>query len=277
MSSKKHRSGPKVLVYDIETAPILGSVWQLWDQNVALNQINKDWHVLSWGAKWLDDTKTIHDKNRRPEIMYMDQRKAKNVEDDRKLLEGIWKLLDEADIVITQNGKKFDEKKLNARFIISGMKPPSSYKHIDTLQLAKKHFGFTSNKLEYMADKVNTRYKKLKHETFSGFELWKECLIGNQKAWKEMERYNKHDVLSLEELYTHMIPWDTSINFNVYHDSETNKCTCGSTEFARNGFAYTSTGKFQRYTCKECGAETKDAKNAFSEEKAASLKRPGKR
>jgi len=56
----------------------------------------------------------------------MDQRYAKNIEDDSGILREIWKMLDEADIVITQNGRKFDQKKLNARFILNGFKPPSS-------------------------------------------------------------------------------------------------------------------------------------------------------
>ncbi len=254
---------PKVLVYDIETAPLLGYVWGLWENNVALNQIHSDWHILSWSAKWLGDGP---DK-----VMYMDQRNAKNIEDDSTLLMGIWKLLDEADVVITQNGKNFDQKKLNARFIMQGFQPPSSYKHIDTKQIASKIFKFSSNKLEYMSDKLNVTYKKQKHEKFSGFELWSECLKGNLEAWKEMEKYNKYDVLALEELYHKLIPWDNSINFNVYHDQETNVCKCGSTSFIKNGYYYTSNGKYQRHRCKGCGAETRDKENLFSKEKRASL------
>src|SRR5271154_973437 len=178
---------PRVLLFDIETAPMLGYVWSLWENNIALNQLYKDWSVLSWSAKWLEDPP---DK-----IMYADQRSAKNVEDDKNILKQIWKLLDKADIVIAQNGRAFDHKKLNARFVLNGMKPPSTYKIIDTLLIAKKHFAFTSNKLEYMSDKLCTKYKKLKHKEFPGFEMWLECLAGNKKAWKEMELYNKHDVL----------------------------------------------------------------------------------
>jgi hypothetical protein len=263
---KGPKQGPKVLVYDIETAPILGYVWQLWDQNVGLNQIKTDWYVLSWGAKWLNSNPKS--------IMYMDQRNVKNIENDKNILEHIWRLLDEADIVITQNGKQFDQKKLNARFILNGMQPPSSYKHIDTLQIAKRHFGFSSNKLEYMADKINKKYKKLKHETFSGFELWKECLAGNIKAWKEMERYNKHDVLSLEELYTKLIPWDNTINFNLYRDDLINICKCGNDKFESKGYAYTAAGRYKRFRCTKCGAEIKNRKNEFSKDKKDSLK-PG--
>lgn len=255
----------KVLIFDIETAPMLGYIWGLFDQTVALNQLKNDWYILSWSAKWLFDA---------PEnVMYQDQRKAKNIEDDSKLLKRIWELLDEADVVITQNGKHFDVKKLNARFIQNGFPPPSSFRHIDTYQIAKAKFGFTSNKLEYMTDKLCTVYKKLKHAKFSGFELWKQCLSGNIEAWKEMEVYNKYDVLSLEELYTILAPWDTSINFNVFHDELEHQCNCGCTEFSRRGFKYTNTGKFHRLICDNCGAEYSDKTNLLSKEKKKSLRK----
>jgi hypothetical protein len=192
----------------------------------------------------------------------------------RKRKDGIWNLLNEADVVITQNGKNFDQKKLNARFILQGFQPPGSYKHIDTKQIASKHFGFTSNRLEYMTDKLCVKYKKLKHKKFPGHEMWVECLKGNLEAWKEMELYNKHDVLALEELYTKLIPWDNSINFNLYHDEEDHVCKCGSTTFIKNGFYYTSSGKFQKHKCKSCGAEHRDKQNLFTKEKRASLKMP---
>lgn len=259
------KTGPKILVFDIETSPILGYVWGLWDQNVALNQIHSDWHVLSWSAKWLGDPPS--------KTMYADSRNNKNLEDDSKLLKGIWALLDEADVVITQNGISFDQKKLNARFVLNGMKPPSSFKHIDTLRLAKKHFAFTSNKLEYMTDKLNKKYKKLKHAKFAGFSLWKECLAGNQDAWKEMEKYNRYDVLALEELYNTLIAWEKNVNFDVYRDDEDHVCTCGSTSFKRNGYAYTATGKFQRYACLSCGKEHRSKENLLTKEKKKSLSR----
>lgn len=255
----------KVLVLDIETAPMLGYVWGLWDNNVALNQLKTDWYILSWAAKWLhDDPKNI---------MYADQSKAENIEDDKEMLKGIWKLLDEADICLHQNGNSFDIKKLNARFIQNGFPPPSSFRNIDTLQIAKSKFGFTSNKLEYMTDKLCTKYKKLKHDNFSGFELWKQCLAGNKDAWKAMKEYNCYDILSLEELYLILAPWDKSINFDVFHSDLENKCgACGSTEFSPRGFKYTNTGKFHRLVCDNCGKEITDKVNLLTKEKKKSLK-----
>jgi hypothetical protein len=259
-----NKTGPKILIFDIETAPILGYVWGLWDNNLALNQVYQDWSILSWSAKWLDD---------KPEnVMYQDQRNARVIENDKKLLKDIWRLLDEADIVITQNGKKFDVKKLNARFIMNEMQPPSSFRHIDTIQIARKHFAFTSNKLEYMTDKLCTKYKKQKHNKFSGFELWIQCLKGNKEAWQEMEIYNKYDVLSLEELYKKLQVWDHSINFDVYNNNEFPSCKCGSDSFRKRGFFYTNLGKYQRFKCKKCGTETRSRKNLLSKDKRESLR-----
>lgn len=260
--AKVEKTGPKVLLLDIETAPILAYVWGLWENNVALNQIANDWYVLSWSAKWLGSD----------QVMYRDQRNAKNIEDDSEILKVIWSLLDEADIVITQNGQSFDIKKLNARFIINGMKPPSSFKQFDTLVVAKKRFGFTSNKLEYMTSKLCPKSKKSDHAKFSGFELWKQCLLGNKEAWEEMEKYNKQDVLALEALYHKMQAWDNSINFSSYNDEVDERCNCGSTKFKKNGYHYTKKSKFQRYVCVDCGREYRDSSNLFSKDKKKSLK-----
>lgn len=256
------KKGPRILVFDIETAPNTAYTWGMWQQNIGLNQFVNDWYVLSVAGKWVGED----------EVFYQDKSHTWQDQDDSCVLGFIWELLNEADIVITQNGKKFDVKKLNARFVQNGMPPPSSYKHIDTLVIAKRHFGFTSNKLEYMTDKLCKRYKKLDHGNFVGMKLWTECLKGNQKAWEEMEEYNKYDVLSLEELAFILAPWSNQMpNLDMYYADEDNHCFCGSTEFKPNGFAYTNVSKFARHKCSNCGAEKRSKINLLGKSKRASL------
>lgn len=240
---------PKILLLDIETSPIIASVWSIWNQDIPLNMIQKDWSILSYAAKWLGEK----------EIFYQDVRNQKDLNNDAKILKGIWQLIDEADVIITQNGKKFDIKKLNARFIINNMNPPSSYKHIDTKQIASKNFAFTSNKLEYMAEKLGLKQQKSKHKKFTGFELWKQCLLNNIEAWNEMEHYNKQDVLTLEELYLKLRGWDNQgVNFNVFIEKDVLCCgTCGSNKMQKKGFQISKTGKYQRYICQNCGANSR--------------------
>lgn len=253
----------KILVLDIETAPMVGYHWGLWDQNVALNQILHDWSILSWSAKWVGSD----------QVMYEDTRNEKDVRNDKKILKNIWKLLDEADIVVGQNSKSFDIKKLNARFIMNGMKPPSSFRQIDTMRIAKKTFAFTSNKLEYLTKNLCTEHKKSSHAKFGGFELWKQCLDGNLEAWEEMRSYNITDILSTEELFRKLQPWDKAINFNVYHEDFHHQCFCGSTEQERKGFVYTNSAKYRRYICQDCGAESVDKENMLIKVKRKSLRK----
>lgn len=255
--------GPKILTLDIETAPILANVWRCFKENISLDQIKQDWYIISYAAKWFHED----------EVFYEDKRDSWQDEDDAFLLESLWALLDEADIIVTQNGKKFDEKKINARFILNGFQPPSSYRHIDTLQIAKRHFGFTSNKLAYMTEKLCKKYKKTGHEQFSGFILWKECLAGNMEAWIELQDYNILDVLSLEELYVIMRPWFKSHpNMSLYYDSYETRCQCGSTDFEESGFAYTNLSKFLKFRCTNCGAEVRDRVNLVPKEKRQNIK-----
>lgn len=258
---KKH-SKPKILLIDIETSPMVVYTWSLWDQNVGLNQVIEDWSILSFSAKWLSDS---DDK-----IMYFDTTNMKDLRDDSKLLKKLHKLLDEADIVVGQNSKAFDTKKINARLALAGMSPPSPYRQYDTKIIAKKHFKFTSNKLEYMTENLCTKYKKLTHGKFSGFSLWKEYLSGNKEAYKEMEEYNKYDVLSLQELFLKLLPWDDSINFNPYNECEYDVCTCGSIDFKKKGFHYTNTNKYQKYECKSCGKSIRSRKPEKVKNKAKS-------
>ena len=251
---------PKILVLDIETAPMLVYVFELKDQNISLGQIHRDWHVMAWSAKWFGKP--------RNSLVYRDIRNAKKYGDDKAILKELWSLLDEADFVITQNGKNFDAPRLNARFITHGMKPPSPYKHLDTYQIIKRTAKFTSSKLEYVTDKLCTRYKKLSHKRFPGFSLWKECLAGNKRAWDEMKIYNIHDVLSTEELYTKIQAWDNSrVNFNVYSPDTSYRCNCGSTDIQFRGFFYTDTKKFRRFMCKTCGKWSVGKKNLLPKEK----------
>ena len=168
----------KILVLDIETSPITSYTWGLFKQNVGLNQIKTDWSILAiWAAKW---GVVIPCRKRSTE----DNRKSKVTDaDDKPLLKELAALIEEADGVVTQNGKAFDMKKINARAAIHTSYPSiRTPEHTDTLRETKKVFKFTSHKLAYMTDVLNTRYKKLDHKEYPGFELWSAILGGDKRA-----------------------------------------------------------------------------------------------
>jgi DNA polymerase elongation subunit (family B) len=261
------KNTPKIVVIDIETKPIVARVWGLWDQNISQAQIEEDWSIIAFAAKEYLGAKK--------DIVYMDQRKSKDLMNETAILNKLWDILDQADYVITQNGDRFDIKKINARFAIKKIhngNPPSSFIKIDTKKLASKHFGFTSNGLEYLSKNLNTKYKKSAHSKYPGMTLWNECMKGNQDAWKEMEKYNKFDILATEELYTHLRKYEDKIELNLYTVGETNICGCGSTEWKKNGIKQLRQGLFQRYVCKGCGQETRSKTNLLTKDKIKSLR-----
>lgn len=240
------RKTPVIVTLDIETAPLQSYHWGLWDENVGLEQIQNEWTILAFAAKRLGQVHTT----------YADTggRGARRVRDDKPLLAALWQVLDAADIVVTQNGKAFDLKKINARLLMNGFPPYSPIRIIDTKLIAKRHFGFTSNKLAWMSQHL-TDTPKSSHKRFPGFELWTECLKDNPKAWAEMRKYNIRDVEATEKLYLRLRPWtEGHPNVAAYGDMCKHQCPkCGSTRLQKRGESVTQAGRYHRFQCSECG------------------------
>ena len=227
---------------DIETAPNLAYVWGFWKQNVGVNQIKENGYMLSWAAKWLGE-----------ELQYYAD--VRNNGSEKQLLEKLWPLLDEAYIVVAHNGAKFDLPKINGRFLINGIQPPSPVKVVDTWQIAKRQLGLPANSLAYLSEVLDLPNKKDGHKKFPGFELWAECLKNNIEAWEEMKEYNIVDILALEDLYMKLRPYAKGHpNVAIQHEQEEIRCpVCGGNHYQRRGFYTTNVSKFQRYNCNDCG------------------------
>jgi hypothetical protein len=262
-------SEPRILTLDIESSPLESWTWGIWDQNVGLEQIKTEWTILSYAAKWLGQKKMIYEDT--------GGRGKHKVRDDKPLMKGIKALLDEADIVIAQNGRRFDVRKINARLIMHGYGPPSPYRVIDTMIVAKKYFAFTSQKLAWTSKYLATEQKD-DHKKFPGFKLWVACLEDNPAAWAEMKKYNKQDVKSTEEVYLTMRPWiNDHPNLGVFAFSEAPVCPkCGSPELTRNGGrrSVKQQGMYQRYQCKKCGGFCRSKQTLLPLEKRRSLMVP---
>ena len=76
------------------------------------------------------------------------------------MIKEIHKLVDEADAIITYNGKRFDMPILNKEFLLLGFDLPSPYKDIDLLNTARQNFKFASNKLDYISQELGIGMKQ---------------------------------------------------------------------------------------------------------------------
>lgn len=239
---KKQITAPKVLLFDTENAPNIGSVWRVWQQNIHPVQLLSDWYMLSWSAKWLNDSTMMGDVVTPKESI---------AEDDKRISKSLHKLISEADIIIAHN-TSFDIPIMNTRFLLNDIMPPSPYQQICTLQTARKQFNFAHNKLDFLADRLGVPHKKLE----TSHQLWLDCRNGDQKALNDMLKYNKMDVTVLEEVYLKIRGWvKNHPNFNLYVDSPDKSCsTCLSTNLESNGFYATNVNKFESFQCQDCGA-----------------------
>lgn len=235
----------KILLLDIETAPNTAYVWGLFNQNIGINQIVESGRVLSWSAKWLNSFT----------VSYADERNGR-----KNMLSNVHRMLDEADAVVHYNGTKFDIPTLNKEFLLYDMSPPSTFNQIDLLKTVRKKFRFTSNKLDFVCKELKLG-GKVQHE---GMDLWVKCMNGDNDAWSRMREYNIQDVLLLEKLYNRLLPWVTGgVNLGVYAEGAV--CPkCGSDDIQRRGFVTTSTMRYQRFQCNDCGAWSQDKKSTAS-------------
>lgn len=253
---------PKMLVFDIENAPFLTWNWGLWQQNAI--DVEQDWYLLSFAYAWYDLRTDRIGKTDFVSI-FQDPSFKPDTTNDHWVIERLWRLLDEADIVIGQNSKSFDVKKFNARAIIHGYRPPQPFQQIDTKRAASEVGNFGSNSLKHLARQLEISLK----EENRGWPLWRECMRGEKKAWKEMESYNRADVVATAELYSRLRPWMTARqhpNLGLYIAANGKVCTnCANKEkeeggkgFQYRGYKVTNASRFPQVLCLNCGKYSRE-------------------
>ena len=249
----------KILLMDAEITPICALVWGLWEQDIYPDAILQDWHLLSWSAKWLFSDKIMSDVLTSAEA---------TIHSDKRIVQSMWNLLNDADIVIAHNGNSFDVKKLNTRFLFHKIPPPRAYQSIDTLIVAKYTFKFSSNKLVYI-----NKFLGLPQKMDTEFELWKKCYEGDKKSLKLMEEYNRNDVSILEDLYLRLRPYIKGHpNLNIWSVGNISVCpNCASPKLKWEGHYPTYTGRYAAFRCESCGAVGRSRQLDLSKEKRKSI------
>ena len=234
-------SEPKILLYDLETAPLLGYAWGRHEVNII--EVVKEPYILCVGWKWLGE-KAVH-----VDTMQGD-------EDDYNVVAKLHALFTEADVVIAHNGDRYDQPFTNAMFLRHGFPPPEPYRSVDTLKVARSKFKLSSNRLNELGKVLGLGEKA----QTGGFKTWLGCMADDPKAWAKMTRYNRQDVVLLEEVYLALLPWMTNhpaLNVIADKASACPKCLTEGKMQAR-GWRTTATGKRRRYQCTACSGWVSD-------------------
>lgn len=253
----RYNGAPRILIFDIETTPMISYTWGRWNQNVSLDQTIQESYMLCWSACWLSDEKVFGDCLTSEEAIKGD---------DTRIIESLWYYVNEADILVAYNGEAFDVKKINGMFFLKGLNPPSPYKVVDPCKVARSKFDFSSNKLDALAS-----YLGIPTKMNTDFNLWKNCMRGDKESLDYMFEYNKKDVAILRQVYIKMLPYITNHPNVANYIGDNMACThCGEAERyekLEGYYYYTNTNKYQVYRCLTCGS-------LFRDRKALPLNRP---
>lgn len=239
----------KILSIDIETSPHISAHFGTRNIFVKPEQMLQQSRMICWAAKWHGQKKVMY------RSVWDDGREA--------MLTELWHLLDEADLVVGFNSRKFDIKRINSEFLRDGYAPPSPYHQVDLYQQSLKNFSFTSHRLKHLLQELGLSPKL---EDNADMELWIDaCWHGDPTAQTRMKKYNIQDVKSTEEFYDYLLGWiKPHLNWGLFVDDGTDNpvCpNCGSNELVKKGLEYTKVRTYQRWKCKDCGAHHRGRRN----------------
>jgi len=241
----------KILTLDIETQR---GVWESFAPKVDFLPAARCLvppRILCAAGKWVGDDSVLFTRAWRDD------------DDDAmtKMLTTIHKWLNDADIIITYNGDRFDLTWCEQACSAIGLPRIRPYKSIDLIKLARRKFGqgLTYKSLDW-SSRIYLRESKLAH---GGRDLWHDIRHGTREqqreAQKTMKAYNIRDVELTERLWLEVYLPYSPINLGLYQahadDDELLACTtCGTAgKLIRDGLTYTGAFGYQLYRCESCG------------------------
>lgn len=228
----------KTLILDIEVLPATVLAYDLRTTYINKSMIVTPRRTCLICSKWADD----------PEVFIFAEWLPGG---HKKMLDDIWKQMDEANVIITFNGDGYDLKELATEFVQAGMTMPSGYQSIDLYKVAKRRFRFMSSSLQFIAEALNTGHQKLDS---GGIELVKKIMADDESARAEYMTYCSGDVLATEELFHRLFTYLPKAPNKALIDGVAGDCcpACLSEDYRSRGYYYLATGKYRRFKCNEC-------------------------
>jgi len=252
----------RMLLFDLETSQTISGHYGMWDVRINKDDVLHPWFIMSGAWKWYGE------KERYSVNMLDDpERFAKNrfdirdlFFDDYHIVKKLHEVLTEADVLIFQNGIKFDIKKFNTRCEFHGLPPIGQKIMIDLYVIAKRHFDLESNSLAYMC-----KFFKIKGKTKTSDGLFRRAMLCYTDAIKELSEYNKDDLWpSLEGLFNKLRPYIKNLNYGLYSIGHVCK-NCGSPRLEESEERiYTMTTVKAQLRCLDCRSLTKIGKSLVS-------------
>lgn len=247
---KAKAKGPRILLWDIETAHNIVASFSLWERrglSIPHQNIIQQRYIITASWKWAGEKKVYS-------VSTLDDRERyrKNPHDDYHVVKTLHQVLSSADVIVAHHGDAYDTKYFKGRALVHGMPPIPPVASIDTKKIASSQFLLPSNRLDALGALLGVGRKI---ETSN--QWWLDILVGTdaarRAAIKKMVRYNKQDVLLLEDVFYKLQPYmPNHINAQLF-DPAAGCPRCSSTNVQRRGIHKAISRTYQRFQCMACG------------------------
>jgi hypothetical protein len=248
------KNGLKLLTYDIETSHMLVRTFYIGNKvSIFHKQIKKPSQVISIQYKWATDKKAKY--------LEWDSLGNNEFDDSSMIEEFAHNVLSKADIVITQNGDRFDFITLNERAKALKLDILDQKPSIDILKLSRKSFRAASHKLDFRSQQQGLG-GKIRMED----DDWVDIEERGVPATKKMIPYGLKDVEDTEKVMWNELPYYKDLPVAVekvilsfLEKPEKIKhvgvqCVkCKSTNTQKHGTHKNLKGLMQRHQCQDCG------------------------
>lgn len=156
-----------------------------------MSNLNANYGVVICGCFLVNE-------NKKPIVYRIDdyQEFLTDPANDRRLLKAIKKEIEDTDILITYNGKRFDLPFINSRLAYWKMETLLSPKHIDLFPIIKWHYKLSDYKLFTASRFFNT----IESKTAVDGMMWVRMAV-SKKARNYIVKHCVKDVLVLREVF----------------------------------------------------------------------------
>lgn len=241
------KNKPRILFYDIETAPLKAWVWSTGKQYVNHKQLVKDhsrYGIICVTYCWND--------NKPAQCIDW----GYNEQDTGKVVKEFDEIIKTADYTIGKNSDRFDTKMINAARMFAGLPGlPQWTKYTDDLERQmRRYFRMPSQSLDYISGQLGLG-GKIKMEMQDWIDIVEKNDNG-ERSLAKMIKYGKKDVIDTRSLWFKLSEhFDSKWNQAAYQniDLSCKHMDCGSENIKKNGTRMAGKTRYQEYACVDCG------------------------
>lgn len=253
--TRKAAKAARILILDIERIPGHATL-----QHRGLTITGPFWDLNGWkhtiGRRIPPDTVTEWPRTICAAARWYDQRThlfAAEWEEggNDQFLRTVWDWYDAADMVVGHNIRGFDTKHLKAAWALLGLPTPAPWRTIDTLTIARREFGFESNTLDSLCQRLGIDAKTDKYDVPTA----RAACAGDVKAQKKLRAYNIGDIGATTALYDRLRPWiKTHPHLGLWTGDDRACPNCGGDKFVEQADVHTDQTRYAARRCANCGA-----------------------